>query len=80
MIIVVCPYCDGVSGRLIAYGHNETQPQAGDATLCSGCGEVSTFDFAEPGNLRRPTDAEQKEIDASDGIKLARAKIASREL
>jgi hypothetical protein len=66
---------DRASGVVDKHARNFKRPQAGDLSLCIGCGHVSVFD--EDLRLRPPTDAEIVKWAADDRLVKASYALAS---
>jgi hypothetical protein len=66
---------DRASGVVDKHARNFKRPQAGDLSLCIGCGHVSVFD--ENLRLREPTDAEIVRWAADDRLVKASYALAS---
>lgn len=63
----VCPFC----GALHDAHSNVTDIlpiHEGANSLCVRCGNISIFDSTALGHLRKPTEAEQKELDSSPEV------------
>jgi hypothetical protein len=72
----VCPFCFYQATHVDLVAGETPIPQAGDVSMCIGCGELSIF--ITGGGLRRPTAAEAAEhaVDAE----LVAAKAGWREM
>jgi len=61
----VCPFCDTCHDAVTAAPGNTDRfiPEDDDVSLCFACGRFSLYDSEKEGGLRRPTAAEQHELD-----------------
>lgn len=70
-----CPQC-GYGQDHASSIDGDQDPKAGDVALCMKCGDATLF--TADLRHRRPTPAEQRQIDAQDDVRRARAAITSK--
>lgn len=66
-----CPFCSK-RNELSLNTQNNRMPEAGDVSLCIGCGEWSIFDPTMASGLRKPNTSEYANIANSSHARLAR--------
>jgi hypothetical protein len=69
-----CPWC-GKRNDIHSNVDSPGVPKRGDVSLCWGCRRASVYDHF--GAVRRPTDEEQREIDADPGVQRALLAMAN---
>lgn len=68
-----CPHCARLNEESVAVEGEHITPSDGDMSMCAHCGQWAIFDQAHHGGLRKPTEAEQRTLDADPIVVRANA-------
>lgn len=72
--ISICPFCSRTNELATGVDHSKGKtPSDGSISMCMTCGELSIFDAATEGGLRRPTSDEYVGIAHDQTIRRMRA-------
>jgi len=64
----ICAFCGYEADSAAAVNEPNAYPTDGDASLCIKCGKINLFDRHQAGGMRRPSEKEQKDLDASPNV------------
>ena len=63
----ICPFCD-IHHEVATRMRDDRQPEDGDVTLCSRCGQFGVFDRGAHGKLRKPTPTVERVMARDDRL------------